>query len=243
MKRYLICIYLVVAFGPFSNTMAFSQRIDKPYEFPIRPGTEQWKKLTNSAQMDSVCIIPSTTIGQMTTEALLLTCLNYPRLIDVFLADNIQNGFSFYSKHFSGLDSLLNRKNLGNILLYSYDNLDINKKMLSNYEGALSLFQIAFLELLTSQDEIIISFSKEEKYALLQDAINTLEKRIQMNESPFEQISTTLLIMRILCSEMIIIEDSISNERYKHFNRTGLLPDISMIEKILNKAKQVKSFH
>jgi hypothetical protein len=243
MKRYLICKYLVLVFGLFPNNLVFSQMTDKPYEFPIRPGTEQWKRLTNSEQMDSVCIIPGTTIRQMTTEALLLTCLNYPRLIDVFLADNIQNGFSFYSKHFSGLDSLMNRRNLGTILLKSYHNLDINKKMLSNYEGALSLFQIAFLELLTSQNEILIKYTKDEKYSLLQDAINILEKRIQTNESPFEQISTTLLIMRILGSERIFIEDSITNENYKHFYRTGLLSNIDMIEKIYNKAKQVKSFH
>lgn len=76
-KLLLIC-------SCFLSVLLVAQETDKPYNFPIKPRTEQWAKLTTSDQKDEVCVIPNQVLGILSTKALLLTCLNYPRIIDFF---------------------------------------------------------------------------------------------------------------------------------------------------------------
>ena len=64
-KLFLICIYL------FSVLLSMAQEVEKPYDFPVKPGTEQWTKLSSSKEMDEVCIIPDKVLSNLSTKALL----------------------------------------------------------------------------------------------------------------------------------------------------------------------------
>jgi hypothetical protein len=81
MKKLLFLILWIV------SVSASAQLSDKPYTYPIRPGSELWKELTTSKQMDDVCVVPDDIILTLSTKGLLLTCLDYPRLIDVFCSN------------------------------------------------------------------------------------------------------------------------------------------------------------
>jgi hypothetical protein len=67
---------LLLLFGCIISVLSSAQEIDKPYEFPVKPGTEQWAKLISSQQMDEVCVIPDQALKLLSTKALLITCLN-----------------------------------------------------------------------------------------------------------------------------------------------------------------------
>lgn len=223
----------------FLSVFLMAQEIEKPYEFPIKPGTEQWAKLTTSDQMDEVCIIPDQVLSTLSTKALLLTCLNYPRLVDFFATNNMQTSFEFYSIHFNGLKELLNRSDLNKVLLNYYPEIDIQNYTLYGDDKKPSFLQIAFFELLLAQDKIIRNFDNLEKSEILLLAIKNLEIRKNKNESIGRQITTALIISRILnVTNNIFLEKIGNKDIYNAFNSSGIVLDTSIIDKILVTAKQ-----
>lgn len=231
---------LLLVIGLSLSLSVMAQEIDKPYEFPVKPGSEQWAKLNSSIQKDEVCIIPDAVLNGLSTKALLITCLNYPRIVDFFLASDMQSGFNFYSKHFKGLAELLKRSDLNNVLLQSYLNLDISTLKLLGYDLKLSLTQVAFLELLISQESIIGSYEKNEKLTLISEAIKKLEQRQKLGKSLFRQRTSALILSRILYSEDVKMSefDNYGNDIFSVFNSQVVIIDKSVVDKVLIVAKK-----
>lgn len=218
-----------------------AQEIDKPYDFPVKPGTEEWASLTSSKQMDEVCVIPDQILNKISTNALFITCLNYPRLIDIFLASNLQSGFDFASKHFNGLAELVTRSDLSEVLLRSYIDLDIRQAQIKGYNSSLKSFQIAFLEIMIAQENIINQFSKNEKEMLLSEASKKLEQRKSMDASLYRQKTTALVISRVLGSSGNNLSeiDKYGNDIFEIFNSHAILSDSTVIDKLFEASKEI----
>jgi hypothetical protein len=233
------CLAFII--GLLISVSVLAQQTEIPYVFPIRPGTEEWKKLSSSDAMDSVCVIPELTLKNLPTKSLLITCLNYPRLVDFFLSDNLQTAFNFYSKHFLGLNTLMNRSDINSVLLNAYFDTDINQKKLADYSTNLTFGQIAVFELIISQESLINNYSKTDKDRLLKEAIRKLEQRQQNGDSIFEQTTTALIISRLLKSENLLGQriDNYGRDILKIFNSTATLFDPSIINYLLTTAKEI----
>jgi len=236
MKKIIFIFILTLSIIPLT-----AQQRTEPYVFPVKPGTEEWAKLSTSKQMDEVCIIPEQVLKSLSTEALLITCLNYPRIIDFFLVSNLQSGFDFYSKHFNGLAELIKRPDLGAICLKAYSSLDLTEARISGNKQELNILQIGFLELFLSQDVILDQLRKGEKMSLLKEAINKLEKRRELKESLNRHVTTALIISRILNSENLCPSgyDNYGNNIYDVFNSHAIVIDTSLFENLLHLSKEV----
>ena len=70
-------ILLTFVFSIFVFAL-FAQKSNTPYDFPIKPGTEEWQKIKSGDEIAMVCSIPDSILTSLTTEALAKTCLNYP---------------------------------------------------------------------------------------------------------------------------------------------------------------------
>jgi hypothetical protein len=235
---------LLLILGSIISVLSVAQEVDKPYDFPIKPGTEQWAKLTTSKQMDEVCVIPDKVLATLSTKALLITCLNFPRIFDFFLVENMQYGFDFYAKRFNGLAELVKRSDLNKTLLETYINIDLSNNILKGYNPKLSYLQTAFFELLISQDNIVTRYNKGDKYILLSEAIKKLGQRQKLGESLYYQLTSALILSRILHSENIIVSevDKPSKENFEIFRTTAFLADSTIIYKLLIKSKSISSF-
>jgi hypothetical protein len=235
MKRLLIICFCILP------SFLFAQMSDEPYDFPIKPGTEQWSKLTSSDQMDEVCVIPDNILNNLSTKALFLTCLNYPRVLDFLLVDDMQSGFNFYSKHFNGLGELMKRSDLDQILTQEYMNLDLSQSKLSSEDLKLNFPQVVFFELLISQETNINNLRKEDKVKLLGEAIKKLEQRQSLGESFYRQRTSALILSRILSSENKLTPyfDQNGNDIMKIFNTSVFLADSKLIDRLLIAAKSM----
>lgn len=72
MNKVLLLIFLFFGMTGFCQTRII------PYDFPIKPGTDEWAKLKSGKEMAEICNIPDSILTSLTTEALTITCLNYP---------------------------------------------------------------------------------------------------------------------------------------------------------------------
>jgi len=236
MKKMLIfCIC-------FLSLPLIAQESDIPYDFPVKPGTEQWAKLSSSRERDEACVIPDEVLKSLSTKALLITCLNYPRLADVFCADNLQKGFEFYSKHFDGLYELLNRSDLNRVLLDFYSEININNYRINSTNDKISLAQIAFFELLLSQNNILRNYDKSEIIRILSLAIKNLKIRKSKQECLSRQMTTALILARIINEiDNSSMGNALDNDVYRIFVSSGMILDITIIDKILMAAEPFDS--
>ena len=74
----ILCFLLVVVLSPVLQAQS-SQDL-KPtdtYDYPVKPGTEEWQAFTSHAEMLEACQIPEAILRDMTTEGLVETALDY----------------------------------------------------------------------------------------------------------------------------------------------------------------------
>ncbi len=79
-KFFTLITLLFLSISTFAQ-----QQTNTPYDFPVKPGSEQWAAFTTGQQMVDACQIPEDVLSQLSTEALAETCMNYPLYSNIYL--------------------------------------------------------------------------------------------------------------------------------------------------------------
>jgi hypothetical protein len=119
MKK-LIPVIVCVSF----MTQALAQKITRPYEYPVRPGTEEWRSAKTHNELREVNQIPTLIIRQMDTPTLILSVLKYPVIGDLLVYSTFREGRDQTANNLFAFDSLLNRVDLIEALIPIYVNYD-----------------------------------------------------------------------------------------------------------------------
>ncbi|MFO8236233.1 MAG: hypothetical protein R6U04_12610 [Bacteroidales bacterium] len=237
-KLLLIYIYL------FSVLLSMAQEAEKPYDFPVKPGTSEWSKLKNNKEKVGVCQIPDNQLKLLSTKDLLETCLNYPLLGDIMAFSNIQDGFNKFKNDFNGINELLQRKDASEILIAKY-----KMKRPSDYDNNWTLvrkgkfsFEFSIIEIFISQKEIISQLDYLSKVILIKELLEKYYKKT--DNIIFGSLSYTtsaFCIVRILESENLIKD--ISNKKTKNnivqFSKNGNNLDKETFTNIILFAEQI----
>lgn len=81
-----------------------------PYDYPVKPGTEEWNSLSMADKI-ALSYVDESTVENMTTEAVLVTTLNYPFIVNIFAYGKIDEGIRVVQGYCSPLAELLEREN------------------------------------------------------------------------------------------------------------------------------------
>lgn len=138
------------------------------YDFSIRPGTPEWKTLHSHEEMIKVCLLPKSILEAIETEDLIETCLRYPLFVDMLAYQSLNQGFSLVAAYFNGLEELIKRNDAGLKLLKIYDEINSGK-----YDWT----QQIYIEVLLSQNDILIKLNKENRNSLLKCCANNYKNR------------------------------------------------------------------
>ena len=91
------------------NTATVEYEITEAYQYPIVPGTEEWKNLEDMpAKIEATHVDPEI-LRKMTTPALVETVVTYPLFVCVQAYETLDIGIKEVSEYFKGIDELLNR--------------------------------------------------------------------------------------------------------------------------------------
>ena len=92
--------------------------LSKVYISPINQYENRSEWLSYSVQ-ERVALsqVPSELLGELSTDELIVTCLNYNLLGDIGLYNSLQQGFDILKKQYNGCQDLLKRKDAGSRLL------------------------------------------------------------------------------------------------------------------------------
>lgn len=164
-----------IADGALAKTRAIvlSHKIDSAYSFKSIEDPEVWKTLHSLRDQQKACQIPDNILEQMTTKALVETCMNYP-LRGIFYAYNDElKGLQVIIEGFNGLLELSQREDAPKYLLEYYGRMiEESSKAQSGVENepTINCIDFGFMDLLLSYP-INEGLYKEETLPKLNDIV------------------------------------------------------------------------
>lgn len=234
LKR-IICLLLLVPF------LAFAQKEDV-WDFPVRPGTKEWKSLKNNAEKVEVCQVPNKVLTAMSAQELLQICMNYPLLPDIFAFSNITVGFDKFESDFNGFRELLKHDDAPKELLRKYKSIDPaaipdNGTILEKGNYALSM---SFIELFFSHPLMIEKLGTSDKKEIVKEL---LSKKGKKKDRP-DWYQTTgmqtnyLAIVNIIQSDPDKFQSGLEKSKVSPYIYSGILTDSEVLNQIDQEANQ-----
>lgn len=169
------------------------------WDYPIKPGTENWKKLKTNQEIFNSCQIPSEIIKKIPTADLVQLCLNYPLLGDMLFSNiGYQDGFNVISSNFNGFQELFKRKDAGTELLRYYEVFDLNSFEINKDKTIINPFFDICLDIVVAQPQFIETLDNNQKIRLLKEASKKLKIKQKNTNSLFQQKTTAVILSRLL---------------------------------------------
>ena len=145
------------------------------WDYPVKPGTEDWKQFNSHEEMVNACQIPDDVLVCLSTDKLTDLCLQYPMLLDIFAFNFLDNGLNQLFISFNGIRELYKRKDAAKSLTDRYMEKIQSLSFLENDEiegiekGKFSV-SIWYLDALMSRIEV----QDHENMEILQEVLRTL---------------------------------------------------------------------
>lgn len=218
-----IAVFIIIC---FHSILSSAQQINEPYGFTVKPGSNEWSKLKIEKERFDAMQIPENILTRMNTEALIISCINFPAFGYFGAYDNYQTGFTILATKFNGLRELAKRTDAGICLQKIYKYVDLTGKEIQYLKIDTKYWPIrlSWIELLLSQNLIIESLNVNEKKVLLSISLEKFKMKQQSKEhSPDGLLTTALLMGRVLNSlnyELFVTEIN-KNETLKNFLSTS----------------------
>lgn len=236
-KIFLTLIFFIYAFS------LRAQKNDTPYDFPIKPGSAKWQYFKSVEDMYKVCQIPPDTLRNLSTKALIQTCLNYPASAVLLIYNTPQQGFEEWRQKFNGIEELYKRENVVKELLSLYNAIDLNdyNNLVSDNEKGKYAFRLKIIEIIIVQDDVIHKLTADQQKQLFKSSLGNYQK-IEANESfGFANLeSTGRIISKISAiSGDQTLKAKANTNVVQEYIKTGLLSDRQILQEIITEAKKI----
>jgi hypothetical protein len=173
MKNLIIIGFVLVSFA------AMAQEKKVTWDYPVKPGMEEWRQFKSTDEMYKSCQIPNDILKQLDTESLVDICLSFPASPIFPFFNTPQEGFMSYYSNFNGIRELFDRKDAGHYLLKKYTTMslsDFNPLWPLHRQGQF-ISHYKFVEAILSQSQIIQSLDTGERKLLLKEAIRKIDEK------------------------------------------------------------------
>jgi len=216
MKKLLFSFLIVFSFAAYAREKII-------WDYPIKPKTEEWKKLESNNAKVEACQIPEYILRDISTNDLMTLCLRYPLLYDVFAFNDINSGLGKLFSDFNGIREFSNREDAINGLCEQYLSEIRNFPEILNKGYSLdvgySIIRISMLEVLLSYADFHNNTSKENQKKVLENLLLGYREKIKYPEYFQGSGFATNLFAR---ANIIIKIDTVLSEKFETGNKTVL---------------------
>lgn len=195
--------------GELKTKSAESWEIDRtnqPFCFDEIVSGPKWKECKSLNERFLACQVPEEALSNMTTEALLMTCINHPLARLYFAYDNYLDAIDVFAEHCNAFQVFVKRPDAAKVISEVYRNLEVQpiaKGIDQTEQGYIvSMTNECFLELVMGsgyigdivQDSLLNEMAERRLYEKMQD------------KETYSQVSykSTLLL-----KEICILQDTI----------------------------------
>ncbi|MDR2929195.1 MAG: hypothetical protein LBV41_13520 [Cytophagaceae bacterium] len=233
MKKKCYIFTVLVFSGLFLNAQ------EKIWDYPLKPGMEEWATLKTYKQKIDTCQIPLNVLNTSDTKDLVTICLNYPMFNDYIVYTNERRGILVMINRFNGLKELTQREDKIAELVHAYSDFPILTQLSkdpASKEYHLP-YKLPFLELILCDTQFLNSMNSNELETLRTVALNKYKSKLQ-NQSVYSLSNikkTMFLIASVMNRQNSSVLSSEQQEMLKIFIKNydhcsnSLLTEISKI--------------
>jgi hypothetical protein len=212
-------------------------KADYAYDFPINPSTKEWENLKTEDERFEAMQIPLELLKSMSTENLIITCLNYPAFGHYALF-NFTDGINHLIQNFNGLQELLLREDAPAKMISLYVKLGISTTNIESIKTELWGMRLCYFELLLTKDEIIDKLNEDEKINLMKEVQKKISDKVNDSECRYSLFSiqpTFLITAKVLdrSNYQVFQQKKKENTKMESFLHTGNLQDLSLLNDLI----------
>ncbi len=178
----------------YKNTAeeCFAESVDNAFDY-----TELSKQIpeTPASERNQLLALSDEQINSMTTAELLVTCLDYPLFFYIVFYDTDKEGFEAIVDQYNGLQALLEREDLGNVLAKFYSAVDLNDVIKTDRPGT---FRLRYLELIILSDGVLDSMDSDARKELFKACITNCGNISRKYSSELSSYQTSRIAGNIL---------------------------------------------
>ena len=163
------------------------------WDYPIKPGTDEWKRFETHAEKVSSCQIPVDVLKKIPTDELIELCLNYPLSFDYYAYNSVSEGIINVRGEFNGLEELFHRKDNFSTAQKMVDFESFKSLVQSNRsveEKGAVVYRLTLLETLLSFDEFMENSNMSGLQSLKKEVVKMLEYK-RRNSDLFSNYSNS----------------------------------------------------
>jgi hypothetical protein len=216
--------------------IGFPSENELSWDYPTKPGSDEWKTFQSHDEMLEACQIPSTALTKLSTKELFLICLKYPLLMDIGAFNFFSDGYAAYEKNFNGIRELYQRSNASSVIYSYYQQLKLEKNNATLYSNISFVFRVSVIEYMISSSPVISKYSATQRKEVATELLSKLNiKKSQKGDFSDTYLNSTYraLIRIIRCDET----GNLSSEDTKLVNYFGGL--FSAPESIIEQADEI----
>jgi hypothetical protein len=211
------------------------------WDYPVKPGTPEWKKLKSYEEQLQAYNIPVEIIMKISTAELVKVCLAYPEWGVVNAFNDRRTGLNNMMSNFNGFRELFTRSDAAKELIKVYSNLDplaIGNDWTLLQKGNYG-FQINCIELLLSHGMMIEKLDVQDTQILLDEVSSKYNRKKQR---PDVYSLWDLSPTAGLCLSMLDRNGELSENDTKllSLKRTFMSDDINVLNKIFEQVNNLK---
>lgn len=176
---------------------------------------EEWAALEDVIAMREASQVPSDVIDTVSTDELVLYCMNYNLFVDLFLFKTMQEGIDSIRINYNGLSELINRDDAAECLIRLYKLYDLDAQAAQDERSTIRLH---YLESMLCMPEILDSLTADQSKELAAACADKIN-RIVNDENCIYSAGTAMYLAAISQYETSeefasIIDASSGTKRY-----------------------------
>jgi hypothetical protein len=222
-------LFVFLLLAPF---LALGQESKVAWDYPVKPGMEEWKKFKSVDDMYQACQIPDDVLRKLNTEELVHICVNFPATPQFLLYNTPQDCFMAFYSNFNGISELFNRKDMGYYLLHRYAKMSLSdfNPLWPLHEQGKYISHYKFIEAILAQSQVIESLNSEERKSLMKEVIRKMdEKLIKKDLFSGNNIQINLWVMaKILSYENKLNVPNMNGKDVQTFLDFGMPVDVDV---------------
>ena len=150
------------------------------WDYPVKPGMEEWKQFQTNKEKTDACQIPENILYSLTTKELTVICLQYPLLVSIFAFNTPDHGIDALFNEFNGIRELFKRNEASKELLSWYNCQIRNCSLLENKD--ISKIEKGNFIISISTLEYLLSRATDHYMDILQNLVVGYEKKLKYSD-------------------------------------------------------------
>lgn len=197
-----IILMIIFSCSKVETNDCFSYSFPDAYEFPIKPGTQDWINLGSREARANACMIPEDILQKISTGGLFESLLSYPFILDYIAWEEWQVGFEALKTENKGFAELFNRRDLYRVIYDWYESMSPDcKEWIYHPDHAPIQIELGIIEMCIFQDEFLNSLNQDEIIEIFKLISYKLQLKIDQGCSEAEKWIPLAILGKIMYRE------------------------------------------